>query len=484
MRLRTSIVICCIAACFACAGLRGAGAPVHPLDRAYTDPRQFSFLTETMKNAEVVSLAESIHMTHEFPLVRLGMIRELSENLGFGVLAMEGSAVDLWATQDRFLNSNRTVADATDAQLGLFGLWNTAEIREIFEYAVASWGSRTPLYITAYDVQPGTGKGTRGTAAFQLLASRLANYAVAPASFDRTRWVADLEPLTNACHAYRAEDHQRVEGAIRALEQWVALAQPEVAKKFPHLPHALVLGLVPENLRMSLALCDGRTQKDWGEYKSIRDAKATQYVLRLKDALPLRKLMLWAHISHLSHNSLANGTSVGQLLHQAIGDRLYTVGVFAESGGAILIYSDVNDDLGYAWVHADRSPLGRLLRDSGERDYFMNLRQAANPGVSDPGGSNPSMDSLLTTRQLLWAESGMWPVQLAKDFDGIVWIKTVHAPGFPLGQFLLLSGLHYTSELEIAGVVLLAGIAIWSAYRLKRRRKRREKIRGSGSRVL
>jgi erythromycin esterase-like protein len=467
-----------VAIVLACGLARAAGPPTFPIYAAsYTDPRQFEFLGEVMKRAEVVSLAESIHMTHEFPLVRLGIIRYLNENQGFDVLAMEGSAVDIWATQDRFLNSSRTPADAVAAQLGLFALWNTAEIREVFEYAIASWSSKSPLYITAYDIQPGTGKGVHGTAAFKLLLERLRTYATPPEGFDSGRWVDDLAPLTGACHDYRAADRARVEAAIQLLEPWIARSQPEIAKRLPNLPHAVVLGLIPENLRASLALCEGRTEKTWREYKSTRDTQATKYVLRLKEVVPGQKLMLWAHISHLSHNSLANGTSVGQLVRREIGDRLYTVGVFAEAGGAILIYDDTKDDVGYGRVHADRSALGRLLSRTSGADYFMDLRESA---------QNPAADPLLVSRELLWAESGTWPMQLARDFDGIVWIKTVHAPGLPMGQLVLFSSLHYIRELEIAGGVVLVGAAGLVVYRMKRLRriKRRVKIRGSKGRVL
>lgn len=130
--------------------------------------------------------------------------------------------------------------------------------------------------------------------------------------------------------------------------------------------------------------------------------------MQLKEIAPANRLILWAHISHLSHDSLGTSTSVGQLVHQAIGAWLYTIGVFAERGGTILIYDDTKDDIGYGRVHADRSALGRLLQDAGKSDYFMNLR---------PVLGNPDAEPLLLTRQPLRAENECG-VQLARDFDG------------------------------------------------------------------
>jgi hypothetical protein len=156
------------------------------------------------------------------------------------------------------------------------------------------------------------------------------------------------------------------------------------------------------------------------------------------------------------------------LVHQAIGDRLYTIGVFAESGGTILIYDDTKDDIGYGRVHADRSALGRLLGDAGKSDYFMNLR---------PILGSPDADPLLLTKQPLWAESGMWPMQLARDFDGVVWIKTVHTPGMPLALIAVFALLHYSNDLEIAGVVLVLAAMTWLVLKIRRRRKSRASAR-------
>src|SRR5262245_28944897 len=103
-----------------------ARPPIHPIDRtAYLEPTQYAFLDPILSGVEVVSLGESIHMTHEFPLVRIGMIRYLNEHLGFHVVGFEGGAADIWLAQDRFLGSAGTRDDADAALQGLVGVWNT-----------------------------------------------------------------------------------------------------------------------------------------------------------------------------------------------------------------------------------------------------------------------------------------------------------------------------------------------------------------------
>jgi erythromycin esterase-like protein len=98
--------------------------PVQNLDDTdLGSPRQWTFLAARRRGVDIVSLPEPIHMTHEFPLVRAGIVECLNEHMGFRVLAMECSAVDAWATQDRFLASDKTEQDAADAQLAVLARW-------------------------------------------------------------------------------------------------------------------------------------------------------------------------------------------------------------------------------------------------------------------------------------------------------------------------------------------------------------------------
>ncbi len=438
----------------------GAQQP-HPIDLADVhNPAQFSFLGPVLSDVEVVSLGESIHLTSEFPLVRVGIIRYLHQTLGFDMVAMEGSAEDIWVAQDRLLNSPRQTADAEQALSGLFKIWNTVEVRELIDFEVDSWKTQQPLYVAAYDIQPGTGAGTPGPQLFRALADRLRLYAPPPAGFNAESWVNALGTLTSACASYRATDSSRVVDAIATLDQWIRTVAPVVDQHFPGMPHATVLRMIPANLRASHALCRQQGSTGWTTYKETRDANASGYALDLKRAAPGGKLIVWAHLSHVFHNSEGRSTSVGQALHRALGTRLYTIMPFAESGFTTLIYSDVNDDFAYGPIRGTRTAAGHYLSTLADRDYFLDLRS-----VPDTG--------LLATVQPMVVESSTWPLTLNRDFDGIVWIKTVHSPTFlSNGMGLMLTALtiiHYRVPLLIL-VALLGGALTVHLVRRHRRR--------------
>jgi erythromycin esterase-like protein len=453
------------------------GLPIYPIEPASDlAAARFGFLDSVLAGVEVVSLGESIHMTHEFPLVRIGMIRHLNERLGFHVLGMEGGPEDIWVAQDRFLHSVKSEADAEAAMLGLVGVWNTPEVKRLLEYEAASWRTGTPLYLTAYDVQPGIGRGSPGVEAFRQLADRLRSYVAPEAGFDIAAWVSDLAPVADQCRRFQLADRGRVEGAIAALDRWVQHAKPAVERAFPAVPHALVLSLIPDNLRASLRLCETLGGIDWAHYKGRRDAQAAPYALELKSRLPQQKLMLWAHLDHVyyNHEQFPILTpAVGELLRKSLGERLYTIIPLAESGGAILVKVDPtvreiasgatpDADFGYARVHGARGELGQYLSTLGTGNYFLDVRRV------DPGSR---AGALLSREQPVWIESSSWQITPALDFDAIVWIKRVHAPDWPPTRLLMLVAIGYRKWLVPCGAILLLGIAGWALARRRQRRR-------------
>jgi len=437
-------------------------ASVYPIDRKdYTNPDQYAFLGSILKDVEVVSLGESIHMTHEFPLLRLGMVRYLNERLGIHVLVMEGSAPDVWVAQDRFLNSPRAGKDANAALGGFFGLWNTSEMRKLMEYEAASWQSLQPLYIAGYDVQAGNGRGSHGIEVFRQLIERLSIYVAPPTDFDPAQWMDNIRPLVGA--DYDPSHRASVEAGLHTLDNWIGRAAPEIEKRFPNVPHAQALRLIPDNLRAVLEFRDDLAKPNSQGYKGLRDIRAGGYVLQMKKAVAGQKLILWAHVSHLHNDDGQGPASVGGILHRSLGPRLYTIAPFAESGGAVLIFSGSNEHIGYGRVHGARGDLGQRLSELAKQDYFLDLR-------SLPAGS--SADPVFRTPQPLWVEAWQQRLNITREFDGIIWIKTVHAPD--ITPFVLfVSMIHYRNALIIAGVGLILSTALLLTYLVARRRKQR-----------
>lgn len=143
-----------------------------------------------------------------------------------------------------------------------------------------------------------------------------------------------------------------MEAAIQTLEQWIRRAEPQVKKRYPNVPHATALELIPDNLRIALQFHDDLTHPNPQGYQGLRDINAANFVLLLKKKVGNEKLILWAHLSHLHNDNERGPASVGGILHRTLGARLYTIAPYAESGGAVMIFpGKTNEDLGYGRVH-------------------------------------------------------------------------------------------------------------------------------------
>jgi erythromycin esterase-like protein len=370
-------------------------------------------------------------------------------------------------SQDAFLRDPTNLAESTS---GVFGVWNTAEMRQLFAYEASTWGTDHPLYITAYDIQPGTGRESHGPRVFELLAQRLAQYAPAPAGLDAAAWAGELGSLSMGCGEFRPGDAAKIESDIATLQGWIDHAAPNVEAAFPGIPHAAALRLVPENLRASLALCQGYVSggaSGANLYKPTRDRNAAQFALRVKEIAPGQRLMLWAHVSHLFYDAEGGSTSVGEILHAALGPRLYTIGAFAESGGAIMLISDWNDIIGYGRVWGVSGALKRELDRGCAEICFFDLRGVA-------------ADSAVERPQRVWFEALPVRMTLAKDFDGIIWVRHVHPPQMPIAALLALCTPRYwwrLAELALALLVACCGM-VWFARAIARRRRAARTLAG------
>ncbi len=69
------------------------------LDKPYAVD-DYKFLDRAIGSAAIVQLGESLHITQEFPRVRLRLIQYLHEQLGFDTLALEGSLTQTWLAQE------------------------------------------------------------------------------------------------------------------------------------------------------------------------------------------------------------------------------------------------------------------------------------------------------------------------------------------------------------------------------------------------
>jgi len=429
-------------------------------------PTSFAFLNEAVGQASIVELGESIHVTAEFPRARLRLVQYLHEALGFDVLALEGSLTQAWLAQEHLYRSQEPVERKVERaqQLAWFKLWNTVEMRQLMAYVEASRGTATPLYLTSFDVQTGaSAEFGMQPSVLEALADALEAFGTAPdyphiTKSELSARLAAVVQCPIGSSAGLGAAKQPALDAIDALQRWIDHIAPAVTHARP-AAHLATLRLIPDNLRDHVTLCEHAST-----WQRTRDELNAENALVLRDqASATHKIILWAHHSHVSYNSIGDTTpSMGQHIRERVGRSVYTIGLFG-GGGRFL-------DVAPLSVHhlpsLNKVGVERLLASVGEPSYFINL-------------SALPMDDALA-RWLVPQRSrmeGRWTrsTVLARDFDGAIYLQSV-SPGTGMvadGPMLVLRVFGFFVDHVVGVAIVLITWAILLSIRLFRRVSRR-----------
>lgn len=458
---------------FSSAGASAAGPVALPDIDAQYNAANYRAINAAAGSSQIVALGESIHLTREMPAVRLGIVRSLHENDGFRALALEGSAMDVWTAQEKAYASKASLKVRAHefTRHALFGLWQTDQMERVIAYALATQSGANPLYLTSFDIQPGSARMFNGSAAeslrsfLQIGRSRGAELTDAQLG----SWVTALGP------ALRCQQKLADGDSLAALSAWIngPLAKTLTGKR-PTL-HLHTLRLVPAMLQHRLAQC--QTVMAGGSYQSSRDRHNAVLARDLQRTAG--KILLWAHHSHLHYNSLGKAVpSMGQHLRRAYGEGLYTIGLFAGGGNAVdSVRADNADGPRIVFALAarpvpldDRFAIERRLAGMLPADFFLDLR-ANSSKWSRPSRSRLEVD-------------GSMPTALSRDFDGAILLHEVSAAELnflprPFQWAVTIAGwlLQHALLAALLGLLAIGGLT-WTARRWAGRSYRAQSFTG------
>lgn len=442
---------------------------VHPLDfNAPYRAADYVFLKDAVGARSIVQLGESIHVTSEFPRARLRLIQYLHEEMGFDVLAFEGSLIDTWLAQEFIYRSNLPERDkASQAmRIAFFGLWQTDPMREVLEYVIRTQSTPHPLYLSDFDIQPGMSRANRGAAAsLGAFLDALRVYDPSANAAEVDSWKTTLAPALN-CDASAAGADVPV-----PLDAWINKTATTVAAQRPAM-HAEALRLVPSFIRARLAHCQAVREANGSRrvYQAERDRLNAANAIELQSRVSQsHRILLWAHHSHVNHNATGKNTpSMGQHLLAAAPNSLYTIGLFAGGGSAYDAFRlDQPGILGFfpkpLRAIGDYGVESSLSRAS-DRDFFADFTA---PGKLPDEWLQPSFGRAETSLKM--------PLILARDFNAAVFIQKVHPASlrlFPpwLSPLLTLGGfVMHPFVLGLLTALIVLKLGIWIS---RRRRKR------------
>ena len=281
-------------------------------------PLGYADFDRVVGDAQVVSLGESTHGTHEFFVAKHHLFRYLAEENGFSVFAIEANQL----TTER-INAYVHGADGTAEEVmgGLFGVWYKQEVKDLINW-IRDYNARKPerpLSFVGFDMQD-------PQLPMDSLVAFLQRHDPGVAEQVHTL-------LADQREAWRKQDYPQPAVGQGAL--WLANAKQAeelLASSLRERParNANERGWAEQNARV-VVQCAMQANDPWNP--SIRDSCMAANIAWTLTRYPEgTRMAVWAHDGHIGRVGFASGTSMGAHMARLFGERLFVLGIGTYDG--------------------------------------------------------------------------------------------------------------------------------------------------------
>lgn len=294
-----------------------------PSPNTNIDPIQHLDTTELEKVAQllatkrVIALGEQTHGAGSVFALKVELIKYLHKHHGFDLIVLESGIFEVDALFN-MAKQNQSIAD--NAPGNIFYMYSkTAEVKPLFEFLNQQIPTNPELIFAGFDSQH-TGAFSNNDLVNQL------TLAIQSSSEDLTL-LPHWQQMADTIQAVLNVNRERLDTDQEALF-------------LQTLDQIQTLFLSDDNgywYRISQGL-EAQAKRQWG-VEDNRSAEMGENVKWLASKYPNKKMIVWAHIGHLSKNTGA-GKNAGQVIHQAFGDS-YFVAHFTGASGSYLDFADL-----------------------------------------------------------------------------------------------------------------------------------------------
>ncbi|MEM9387007.1 MAG: erythromycin esterase family protein [Pseudomonadota bacterium] len=385
------------------------------------DFSDLDFLADVLESKRLVALGESSHGVKQFSQAKVRLIKYLHEALGFNLLAFEGGLFDCEYAQG--ILERGLARDAMNSCL--FSVWQTAELRELFDYLVSTQSTATPLRITGFDVQFSGVNSDQRPAELERMVAK-----VSPAYAEE---VLELEQRFFAAIGAAQAATSASSNAITSLTDAVPGLQVDYTTLSDYLlaNETIIVGdgeytplqvrIAAQYTRTAPFFASQLAQRFTNTFgASERDRGMGENLIALATQIyPQEKIIAWAHNAHLRHQGTGflPDANMGVFVHDLLEPQLYTVGFYM-----------------YRGQHAfnDRSVQQVLAPLNFSLEAIFHSRRLAYLFL-DIEGADPDAEGgawLRTTTPTWEWGSEQTPLTLSEEYDGVLVIDTVTPPDY------------------------------------------------------
>jgi erythromycin esterase len=377
----------------------------HAIRSLFSDDfSDLQFLKPLLAGKRVVQLGESSHGVSEFTLTKARLIKFLHQEMGYDVLAFEGSLAQCY-----YADLAATTLGARELMGScVFGSMAHQELQPLLEYLQSARKNGRRLNLAGFDTQDSAFYPAMAETRIHTLLSALS----APLAARLTQAEGDVR------RAYG----QFAAGPLplKSAETLTAFYQEAAAALTAGRARLLASGITADEADLAVRHFQSRVRlvqqlssTSMAEYGNLRDLAMADNVDYLLDKLyPGRKVIIYAHNAHIAYQPVPNnGTPMGQHLAQRRRSELYTIGLYMSRGMAAQ-----NNGAPYPISPAKAGSMEAVLANAGLKYAFVDLTQAR----KEPGSA--WMTRPIPMREWGTVEGRITP---ASTYDALIYIDTV-----------------------------------------------------------
>lgn len=380
------------------------------------------FFKTVLRDRRIVQLGESGHGVAEFNHAKVRLIKFLHQQMEFDVIAFESGLFECY-------QANRTAASflASATMRGcIFGVWHTNEVLPLFEYIKSTWNTERPLLLAGFDTQISSSSGIPYRPTFFHDVMRVVDPARAVSA--RTTDQGYISEYQRIGRTFAKTNEAALTQFYGGLELFFQEHRERLQAHFGNDPAPIIAERAAwsmlrfmEQLRASVDRPTDTSDEGGG---GIRDfGMANNLTFLANDLYPGRKIMAWAHNFHIRHDNRATTSrqpTMGQYVRERFRDQLYTIGLYMDRGTAAQ-----NDRMVYSINPGPVDSMEWVMANSGSPTLFMDFLHQSR------GDGNSWM--FQSTLQREWGVNSFFMIP-RNQYDGVLFIDTVKAPSYYVGQ--------------------------------------------------